>query len=64
MTATYKFPSLVVGLGQDLGHVGAVRDVLVVAEDVDGVLAGGRRHVIHLGRPVPVVLAVDLSLAK
>ena len=55
---------VVVCLGEDLRHVGAARDVLVVAEDVHGVLPGHGGHVVHVRRAVAVVVAVDLGLGR
>lgn len=48
----------------DLGHVGRLRYVGFVAQNVDGVLAGRSRPVGNVGRAVAVVLAVNLRLRR
>ena len=53
---------IVVCLGDNVGHVRAAWDVIVVTEDVDGILAGNCRSVIDICRAISIVLAVDLGL--
>lgn len=50
------------GRGADVGHEGAAADVLVVAEDVDGVGARLLRPVPHVAGAVSPVVALDLGL--
>ena len=54
----------IVGGGEDVGHEGAVLDVLVVADHVDGVVAGLRGPVAHVARAVALVVALDLGLRR
>ena len=54
----------VVGGGEDVGHEGAVLDVLVVADDVHGVVAGLRGPVAHVAGAVAAVVAFDLGLGR
>lgn len=53
-----------VAVGDDVGHEGAVLDVLVVAGHVDGVFPGLGRPVADIARPVVLVLALDFSLGR
>ena len=55
---------IVVGLGNNICHVRATGDVIIVTENVDGVLPGTCWGVINICRAVAVVLAVDLGLKK
>lgn len=49
-------------IGQDVGHEGAVLNVVVVTGDVNGVLARLGRPVADVARAVVLVLALDLGL--
>lgn len=51
-------------VGDDAGHERAVFDVLFVAGDMNGVLAGLRWPVTDIARPVVLVLALDLRLRR
>ena len=54
----------VVGGGEDVRHEGAVLDVLVVADDVHGVVAGLGGPVAHVAGAVSPVVAFDLGLGR
>ena len=55
---------VIVGLWQDVCHVRRFGDVLVVAENVNGVFARGYRIVANVGGTVAIVIAFDLGLRR
>lgn len=52
----------VVSCWKDVSNEGAVFDVLVVTDDVDGVVAGLSGPVVHVAGAVAFVVAFDLGL--
>jgi len=58
----FNFVWIVVGGWKDLGHVRGTRDVLIVTNDVHGVLAFHCWPVGHVGGAIAVVGAVNLGL--
>lgn len=53
-----------VAVRDDVGHEGAVLDVLFIAGHVDGVLSRLRRPVADIARAIVLVLALDLGLGR
>lgn len=53
-----------VAVRDDVGHEGAVLDVLFITGDVDGVLPGLRRPVADIARAVVLVFALDFGLGR
>lgn len=53
-----------VAVRDDVGHEGAVLDVLFITGHVDGVLSRLRRPVADIARAVVLVLALDLGLRR
>lgn len=60
----YLFGEAIGGGGKDVRNEGAVFDVLIVTDDMHGVLAWLRGPVPHVARPVPLVVALDLGLRR
>lgn len=64
MNRSYLFWENIVNSRKNVSHEGAVLDVFVVTDDVDGVIARLGGPVAHVTGAVALVIALDFSLRR
>ena len=60
--SAYLLREDVIGCGEDVGHEGAVLNIFVVTDDMNGVVASLRGPIAHIAGAVALVVTLDLSL--